>query len=169
METLSVSDRRSAGISFLRDTKSIGELSELIVGAALVRAGYRVALPLGESQRYDLVIEKGGVFSRVQVKTGRLRNGVILFHPYSSHSHRKGVACKPYTDQIDFFGIYCTELGAVYLLPIADAARLSGTLRVRPTKNGQHSQVRWAHPYMLSAEAIPELVVGSEPIDGVTP
>jgi hypothetical protein len=33
-------------VSFLRDTKSIGELSEIIVAAELVRAGYDVAFPL---------------------------------------------------------------------------------------------------------------------------
>ena len=66
-------------VSFLRDTKSIGELSELIVAAELGRAGYHVSLPLGESKRYDLIVDDGESLFRVQVKTGRLRNGAILF------------------------------------------------------------------------------------------
>ena len=83
-------------ISFLRDTKSIGELSELIVAVSLSRAGYFVSKPLGESTRYDLVVDKDGTLSRVQVKTGRLRKGVIMFNTYSTHYHRKGGSCKSY-------------------------------------------------------------------------
>lgn len=103
-------------VSFLRDTKSIGELSELIVALSLSRAGYFVSKPLGESTRYDLVIDKDGKLSRVQVKTGRLRNGVILFNTYSTRYHRKGGTCKSYKDDVDFFGIYCPELHSVYLI-----------------------------------------------------
>ena len=57
-------------LSLLRDTKSIGELSEMIVMGALASAGYRVAIPLGENHRHDLIIEKGGSLSRVQVRLG---------------------------------------------------------------------------------------------------
>ncbi|MBV8068142.1 MAG: hypothetical protein JO113_09195 [Candidatus Eremiobacteraeota bacterium] len=146
----------------MRDTKSVGELSELIVALALTRVGYVIAKPLGENARYDLVIDRDGRLSRVQVKTGRLRNGAILFNTYSSHTHRKGVACRPYTNEIDFFGVYCPELGSVYLIPIADTARLSGTIRVKATKNGQCSQVRWAQPYLIDTLSIPDVVVGSQ-------
>jgi hypothetical protein len=156
------------GVSFLRDTKSIGERSELIVALALGRAGYLVAKPFGENSRYDLVIDDGKALFRVQVKTGRLRNGVIVFKTYSTHSHRKGVACKPYTNEIDFFGVYCPALSSVYLIPIADTAPLSGTMRVHATKNGQYSNVRWAQPYLISVEPIPKLVVGLKAVDVVT-
>jgi hypothetical protein len=162
-------DAAFAGVSFLRDTKSVGDLSELVVALALARAGYLVSKPFGENARYDLVIDKDGKLSRVQVKTGRLRNGAVIFNAYSSHSHRNGIACKPYTDEVDFFGVYCSELRSVYLIPIADTARLSGTLRVYPTKNGQSSHVRLAQPYLVSVEALPELVVvGPESVDGVS-
>lgn len=154
-------------ISFLRDTKSIGEL-ELIVAFSLSRAGYFVSKPLGENTRYDLVIDKDGRLSRVQVKTGRLRNGAILFNTYSSHYHRNGGSCKPYTNDVDFFGVYCPQLRSVYLIPIEDTSKLSGTIRVSETKNGQHSQVRWAQPYLIDIVSIPEVVVGPNAINGVT-
>jgi hypothetical protein len=162
-------DAGFAGVSLLRDTKSVGDVSELVVALALARAGYLVSKPFGENARYDLVIDDGTTLSRVQVKTGRLRNGAILFNAYSSHSYRNGIACKPYTSEIDFFGVFCSELGSVYLIPIADTARLSGTIRVYPTKNGQSSHVRWAQPYLVSVELLPELtVVGPENVDGVS-
>ncbi|MGA8474378.1 MAG: group I intron-associated PD-(D/E)XK endonuclease [Candidatus Cybelea sp.] len=85
-------------LSFLRDTKSIGELSEIIVRGALAGAGYRVAVPLGENHRYDLIVDKGGTLARVQVKTGRVRKRAVHFQllqlactsprPYLENVHR---------------------------------------------------------------------------------
>jgi hypothetical protein len=115
-----------AGVSFLRDTKSVRDLSEMAVAFALVHAGYVVAKPYGENCRYDFVIDKDGVLSRVQVKTGPLRNGVIEWHCCSTHSQGARLFTKPYTDQIDFFGVYCPQLRTTYQfrlrrLPDADA------------------------------------------------
>jgi len=42
-----------------RNTKKIGDLSELEVAIALARAGYIVSKPLGDSHRYDLIIDDG--------------------------------------------------------------------------------------------------------------
>jgi len=82
---------------------------------------------------------------------------------------RKQVSEREPNAEIDFFGVYCPALNSSYLVPIADTARLSGSLRVHPTRNGQHSHVRWAQPYLLSVETIPKLVVvGPEGVDGVT-
>jgi hypothetical protein len=136
-----------------RNTKAIGQLSEIMVMAALARAGYLVSVPFGEDHRYDLVVEKDGVLSRVQVKTGRLRKGAIVFSCYSSHTHRDGPSCRPYVNEIEFFGVYCPELDSAYLVPIEDAARLSGALRVDTPRNGQTRKVRWASPYLLPASS----------------
>ena len=134
-----------------RDTKTIGDLSEAVAIAALVRAGYFVSIPLGENHRYDLVVEKGNVLSRVQVKTGRLREGAILFNCYSSHSHRAGPACRSYAGQVDYFAVSCPQVASVYLVPIEDAASLSGRLRVEAPKNGQIKNIRWARHYLIGS------------------
>jgi hypothetical protein len=158
-----------SAISFLRDTKSIGELSEMVVATALGRAGYFVAVPFGERQRYDLIIDKDGLLSRVQVKTGRLRNGAILFNCYSVHASGES-RLRTYRGAIDFFGVFCPEVNAVFLVPVNEVpAECYASLRWAPTKNGQHSKVRWAQRYLVSSEPLPKLVVvGSEPPDGVT-
>ena len=119
-----------------RDTKSIGDFSELMVLLALTEAGYDVSIPFGENHRYDMIADKDGVLSRVQVKTGRLRDGAVLFNCCSSHTHRNGKS-RSYVGEIDYFGVYCPELRSVYLLPIQDTARLNGTLRIRATRNLQ--------------------------------
>jgi hypothetical protein len=132
-----------------RNTKRVGDISELRVMHDLVRAGYLISIPFGEDHRYDIVIEKDGKFSSVQVKTGRLRNGVILFNCYSSHSHRGGAVCRPYTNDVDFFGVYCYEVDSTYLIPITEMPVLRGILRIEPTKNGQWAKLRWADQYLL--------------------
>ncbi len=138
------------GISFLRDTKRVGDFSEVMVIAALSRAGYIVSLPLGENHRYDLIVDKDGVLSRVQVKTGRVRNGAMIFNCHSCHSHRNGPSCRSYIGQVEYFGVYCPALEACYLVPISDTATFWCTLRLAPSSNGQRRRVRWASPYLLS-------------------
>jgi hypothetical protein len=134
-----------------RNTKAIGQLSEIMVAAELARAGYLVSVPLGENSRYDLIADKDGRLFRVQVKTGRLRNGAIIFACYSSHSHRKGPSCRSYSNEVEFFGVYCRELETAYLIPIEDTASLTGALRVDPPRNRQNRKIRWASAYALSA------------------
>jgi len=67
--------------------KAVGDRSTLAVMLALQRAGYVVLMPFGENTRYDLVIEKGTSFARVQCKTGRLRGGAVMFAACSSYAH----------------------------------------------------------------------------------
>lgn len=131
-----------------RDTKSIGDRSELEVILALVRAGYLVSVPFGENHRYDLIAEKDNVLSRIQVKTGRLRDGVILFKCYSTHSHRGGPSRRLYTGEIEYFAIYCRETDGVYMIAV-NGSEPKGALRAKPTRNRQAKRIHWAEDYLL--------------------
>src|SRR5579862_9027925 len=149
-----------------RNTKRVGDISEITVLSALVRLGYRVSIPYGENQRYDFVVEKDGKLQRVQVKTGRLRLGSILFNAYSSHAHRNGKS-RAYKGEIELFGVYCPDVERVLLVPVDDVTITQGCLRWVQSKNNQHRKVRWAHPYVLP---IPpeQLTVGLEIVEGVS-
>ncbi len=60
-----------------------------MIAARLLEVGYGVAKPLGESTRYDLIIEDGdGAFWRVQCKTGWLSGNkeTLMFEPLWSKS-----------------------------------------------------------------------------------
>jgi hypothetical protein len=63
--------------------KRVGDISQAKVMAALVAAGKAVLFPFGENTRYDLVIDEGGRFVRLQCKTGRLgaRGGIKFSTP----------------------------------------------------------------------------------------
>jgi hypothetical protein len=141
-----------------RNTKRVGDISELRVMCDLVRAGYLVSIPFGENHRYDLIVERDFVLYRVQVKTGRLRKGVVLFNCYSSHTHRGGAAARLYTGEVDYFGIFCPDTDCTYLVPLDEMTVKVGTLRVAPTQNGQNKGLRWASDYILGKGGHPPLV-----------
>lgn len=157
-------------VSFLRDTKGIGDLSEMFVALHLARAGYLVAKPFGENSRYDLVIDDGKVLSRVQVKTGRFRNGAVHWNCCSTHGHRRSPSFRSYTGQVDFFGVYCPQLESTYLIPIGElSSRRTSSLRVVPPKNCQSRKVRWATNFLIATGPAPQLIlVGARALDGVT-
>ena len=134
-----------------RNTKLTGDISELRVAAAFVELGYAVCKPLGENQRYDLVIDDGERLQRVQVKTGRIRGGVVLFNCCSTHGHRRTeVMTRPYTGQIDLLAVFCPENGKVYVVPEAELTRSKSHLRLVPPRNNMVKMIRWASQYELT-------------------
>jgi hypothetical protein len=133
----------------LRDTTRLGDLAELEVTIALVRAGRRVLRPLSSGCRYDLVVEEGdGRFIRVQCKSGVLRGGRITFRTYSMNASRPG---RTYHGEVDAFGVYCPETREAYLVPMAaiETCSTMASLRVTPSENGQHSGVRLASDFRI--------------------
>ena len=123
---------------------------------ALEQAGYAISMPFGENTRYDLIIDDGASLSRVQCKTGRLRNGAILFATCSSYAHHRSAqfSQRDYIGQIDFFGVYCAETSGAYLIPIADASlRRCAALRVDMPRNSQRRRVRFAADYLIGTVA----------------
>jgi len=133
-----------------RNTKAIGDRSELEFALALARVGYIVSKPLGDSHRYDLIIDDGETLSRVQVKTGRLTAGSVAFRCYSSHTHRGGVAQRSYRGEVEYIGVYCPETGDSYLVPESEFVDSTMHLRVAPTVNRQDRHIRWASRYKLA-------------------
>ena len=133
----------------------IGDRSCAMILARLLQVFDIVLLPFGENQRYDLVIDTGEDFFRVQCKTGRLRAGAIRFHACSTtyhHPHpRTQFYRQDYRGAADLFGIYCPETDGVYLVPVENVGKNTGCLRVESTKNNQARGIRWAHDYEVKA------------------
>lgn len=122
-----------------------------MVLAALLRAGLVVLVPFGDNQRYDLVIDDGGRFYRVQCKTAHLsragREGTILFDTCSSQAHR-GKGRQGYRGQIELFGVYSPDLDRCFLVPVGDVGGVEATLRLRDvTKPGPRPKL--AEDYAL--------------------
>jgi hypothetical protein len=152
----------------MRNTSQIGEISRTQVIAALALQGKRILLPLGDHQRYDLVVEDEGVFLRVQCKTGRLIRGAIIFNPCSIDSRSKQGGCirKEYSaEEIDLFGVYCPDNHHCYLVPVTEATRTGCSLRIDPPRNGQKTRIRWAQAYEIRGVE----PTGIEPVTSTMP
>ena len=105
-------------------------------------------LPFGFNHRYDLVVDVNGRFVRAQVKTGRIRDGAVLFRGESIRCNMNGTHRRTYGDEIDVFVVYVPETGRIYVVPSGEVGTV-GTLRLEPPANNQSAKVRWAADYEL--------------------
>jgi hypothetical protein len=125
---------------------SRGHLSESKVLTAYIEAGFVVSVPFGGGAPYDLIVDTGVKLLRVQVKTGRLRNGCILFAAQRIHGHHGTRRYKYEANEFDCFAVYCPENDQTYVVPmLGDLAE--GRLRISVTRNGQQQNVRWAQTF----------------------
>lgn len=132
-----------------RNTKHIGIVSELVAMERFAGAGFLMCVPFGDCAPYDIILDdrRGSIF-KIQVKTGRLRKGVVRFSCCSWHSHRKQPPTQ-YTGMIDAFGVYCPDNDEFYVVPIDSSAATSsfGSLRVEKPANNNSKLINWAHDY----------------------
>ncbi len=93
--------------------------------ARAAQHGLVVCKPWGEVNRYDFVVEHGGKFHRVQVKsTGCISRGLnfgsgaYVCHMGTFSRKNRGVFF-PYTpNEIDFFALYVIPEDIWYIMPI---------------------------------------------------
>ena len=114
---------------------------------------------------------------RIQVKTGRLRRGVIFFNCYSRHAHRGG-SVTHYVGKIDAFAVYCPDNEGFYVVPIDAPAVTSAlaSLRVTAPANNIRKTINWARDYVFD-ESNPDVLntrlrvnlVNLEPPMGIEP
>jgi hypothetical protein len=124
-----------------------GNLSEAKILAALVAAGYYVSVPFGSGHKYDFVIDDSTRLFRVQCKTGRVKNGTLVFNSYSQSgngAHKQG-----YHGLADLFAVLNPENGEVYLLPVEKFGTTGVTLRLLSASSGQVKRINWAVDYLL--------------------
>lgn len=126
---------------------AIGARAEREVAYELERLGWHVYLPMFASHaRVDLIAVGGRDVLRIQCKTSRLRNGVLIFRTCSN----TGNVPRSYAGEIDFFGVYSPELEKAYLVPVDHVPADWCYLRVAPTANNQTKGVRFAKDYELT-------------------
>lgn len=145
-----------------RNTKRIGIVSELVAMERFAAAGFRLLLPFGENSPYDLVLEnREGKLFKIQVKTGRLRKGVVLFNCVSNHGHRKSPPTH-YVGMIDAFAVYCPDNEEFYVVRInSPAVTISaGSLRITAAANNMKKTIHWARDYRFNESDPDCLLVG---------
>lgn len=143
----------------MKNPKAVGETSEAVILAALIKRGWSVSIPFGNNQRYDMIVDSGGRLSRVQCKTGRVANGCVVFSPNSTNGFtgkRTG-----YTDQVETFLVYCPEIDKIYAVPVNRVTEASGSLRIAPCESGKAKpNTKWATEFeFCDTTVLPTYVV----------
>jgi hypothetical protein len=94
--------------------KERGEWVELRFMTKAVEQGFKVSKPWGDSSSYDVGVENGPNFLRVQVKSTTVRTGTGYFCQFKPHFLKK----QDYTvQQIDLFAAYVIPEDVWYLIP----------------------------------------------------
>lgn len=126
-------------------TKLKGTIGELIAAEEFLRRGWVVAFPFGENQRYDLIIERDGLYKRVQVKAVYPRKGVLHINCRSSNNW----SVKSYSaEDIDLIAAVDLENEEVYFIGIEQVHKALFDLRIVPTKNQQKKKVNFAKNFI---------------------
>jgi hypothetical protein len=107
-----------------------------MVMADALRRGYKVAMPLGEDWRYDLIILKNGQLVRVQCKYVESAKGVIKVR-CETHDGRSYYKYKQ--DDLDYIAVYDKVTEKCYYVECSylGNGRGSISLRTQEAKNGQ--------------------------------
>lgn len=99
-----------------RSFKERGEWVELRFMAEAIEHGLKVSKPWGDSAPYDVGVQSGPNFLRVQVKSTSVRTGTGYLCQFRPHYLKK----QDYTlEQLDFFAAYIIPVNVWYLIPAA--------------------------------------------------
>jgi hypothetical protein len=124
-----------------------GNAAEAAVLLALERADIPVMIPFGQGHGFDLgaVIPPDGAVLRIQVKSGRVRNGCVRFNTCST-DHGRGR--QVYRGRADFIAVHCPQPDQVFMVPVDDdCPSYLGLLRLDPPRNNQRRRIRFAADY----------------------
>lgn len=117
--------------------------------AGLIKDGYTVYIPFGGHHRADFIIDNDMALIKAQCKTGRIRDGVLIFDTVSRDKKwsTREVESRGYRDEVDVFLVYCPEVDKIWSVPVAVVPEGKGHLRIEPTKNHQTVGVKFAADY----------------------
>lgn len=128
-------------------TATRGNAAEARILAEFVCRGFDVLTPFGGGQPYDLAVDMGGHFLRVQCKTVWLVGRGCLAFNCRSTDHGRGRV--PYDGLADLFAVHLPAMDAIYLIPVGAVPGHLGRLRLEPAKNNQRRGVRFAADFEI--------------------
>ena len=109
-----------------------GDESEATVISELMKLGYSVSIPFGDSNRYDLIVDDGETLKKIQVKTANYKGDKIKFNCYSDVYKNGERETNSYDKtEIDAFVVYCKEIGDCFWVDVEKAGVASMTIRLK--------------------------------------
>jgi PD-(D/E)XK endonuclease len=123
-----------------------GNAAEAAVLAALARADILVLIPFGDGAAFDLaaVVPPDGEVIRIQVKSGRIRNGCVEFNACSTDH---GSGRQTYVGRADVIAVHVDDPAALFVVPVEACPTSKGYLRLEEPRNNQRRRVRLAADY----------------------
>lgn len=113
------------------NTNDKGNHAELRVAAKLKSLGLTVLTPFAEETTYDIVVDNGGTFTKVQVKSSRSKgDGKIVFNCHSTPWTDSSEARQYTKEDIDVFAVFSSEYDECYCVPLEDANNYTMTLNI---------------------------------------
>lgn len=134
----------------LQQPQKRGQATEAIIRTAVVVRDIPVLVPPYDNEPYDLVVEVGGQFHRIQCKTAyRKSEGTVAFETVSTRRRRDGCERTGYDGRAEYFAVYDPVNDNRYLVPVSEAATGTMEIRSHEPKNGQGVGISWADEYRL--------------------
>lgn len=121
--------------------KQKGEWAEVCFAAEILRRGWRVARPNGDSGPYDCIVDAGGQLSRVQVKSVETPAGTRRFHVTvaAGRNTKREYSAR----QVDVLAILVIPWRSWYVIPLA-AVRGRKAISLRAGGRFERYREAWA-------------------------
>ncbi len=98
-------------------TQEKGDLGLVCVIADITKQGFAVSLPVSESRKYDLIVEKDNICKTVQVKYAKIYRGSIVISLRSVWTNGSGYQTrKKKKSDFDIIAVYCPNTDQAYYL-----------------------------------------------------
>lgn len=129
--------------------KAVGDKSEARILAELLDNNFKVLIPFGDKERYDLVVHENDQFLRIQCKTGRLIGlNSFEFRCYSTNWNTGET--KSYKNDVDLIAVYLRETKKVYIFNVKDLPNKSCNVRLSKDDN-KNNVKRFAEDHELKS------------------
>lgn len=134
------------------NSKDIGSIGEQIAILKLLELGLSVSKPIGDNDRYDLILDKENILYKIQVKASKGTEDSVAFYTCSSQAHR-GKGRSLYTlEEVDYFLLVDIVTKQVFILP-NDGKRSSIIIRYTQS-NSRNDNSNYADNFLLNYDKI---------------
>jgi hypothetical protein len=152
----------------IRNHKKRGQWAELRFMAKATELGFQLAKPVGDSTQYDVVIDLGGRFISVQVKStmfqaSNLKPGNFV----ASLVHASGPNHRYQPSDFDYLAVYCIPRDVWYIIPAAVALRKQSICVCPGDKQNQWEHYREAWYLLYDRAPAPRLKRGRVDLYGI--
>lgn len=135
----------------MKNTKKLGNLTELQCMTYLYQLGYSISIPFGNADKYDLVLDVNDKLYKIQIKHSseyydEFNEPEYIKFKCTWQSHNmNGYSRTQYKEnEIDFFATFYK--GQCYLIPLEECSN-EKTLRIKPPKNNQKKGISFLADY----------------------